>query len=81
MLSVRDILRFYLKNVGFSILSYRSISLLKIGIFGYGIWNAARTRTPQNVSYKLVPSVLSWNPENEVVCPTFYLNETNTFYC
>ena len=33
MLNVRDTSRFYEKNVGFSVLSYLNISLLKIGIF------------------------------------------------
>ena len=68
MLHVNDTSRFHQKNVGFSVASYLNISLLKIGIFlemGSGM-----QRAPQNMSYKLVPRVLSWNPGIEVVCPT-----------
>ena len=76
MLNVRDTSRFYEKNVGFSVLSYLNISLLKIFFFGNGIWNAARA----------TKHVLQTLPEGPLPEPwergcVSYCGETNTFYC
>lgn len=60
MLNVRDTSRFYQKNVGFSVLSYLNISLLKIGIFWkWDLECSARHKTcPTNSSRGSSPGTL-----------------------
>ena len=45
MLNVRDTSRFYQKNVGFSVLSYLSISLVKISVWIWDLEGNARHKT------------------------------------
>ena len=76
MLSVRDTLRFYQKNVGFFVYLVVSAFLWLKLVFGYGIWNAARA----------TKRVLQTRPEGPLPEPwerscVSYCGDTNTFYC
>lgn len=55
MLNVRNTSRFYQKNAGFSVLSYLSISLVKIGVWIWDLEGNARHKTCLTNSFRGSP--------------------------